>query len=144
MKNRNLILSVLFWAIASVSMAVTLPSSSYSVLVADTEEIPFTSPFGATFKNVSLLGAYTSGKCTGGKDLGYSHCNTCCLTEICPGMTEEQCWNQKASELGECINYCSETELGAPESPLSSPLLLLPFALAYALVRRRRQASEQA
>ena len=142
MKYRNLILSVLFWAIASVSMAVTLPSSSYSLSVVQ-EEQPFTSPFGTTFRNISLLTTYTSGNCTGGKE-DYSRCNPCCLNEICPGMTEEQCWAQRPTELGDCIDYCSGTELGAPESPLSSPLLLLPFALAYALIRRRRQVSEQA
>ena len=78
------------------------------------EEIPVATTFGATYKNYSLLGSYSSGNCTGGMTLGYVHCNTCCLSELCPGMTEEECWRQKPSELGECIDYCSGTELGGP------------------------------
>ena len=147
MKHISLFLSVLFWAVASVSMAVTLPSSSYSLSVVQ-EEQPFTSPFGTTFKNISLLTTYSSGNCTGGKELGYTHCNTCCLIEICPDKTEEECWAVKATELGECIDYCSETELGATDSPLDAPVYVpLAFILAYAgfmYYRRRRENAEQA
>lgn len=147
MKHISLFLSVLFWAVASVSMAVTLPSSSYSLSVVQ-EEQPFTSPFGTTFRNISLLTTYTSGNCTGGNELGYTHCNTCCLNEICDGMTEKQCWAEKAAELGECIDYCSETELGGTDSPLDAPVYVpLAFILAYAgfmYYRRRKENAEQA
>ena len=138
MKNRNLILSVLFWLVATLCMAVRLPNQPFYVSSITTEEIPTATAFGATFKNYSLLGSYSSGNCTGGPTLGYGHCNTCCISELCPGMTEEECWAQKPSELGECIDYCSGTELGG--APLGSPLLLLPFALAYAFIRKRKQA----
>lgn len=138
MKNRNLILSVLFWLVATLCMAVRLPKEAFNISNFNVEEIPVATTFGATFKNYSLLGSYSSGNCTGGMTLGYVHCNTCCLSELCPGMTEEECWRQKPSEFGECIDYCSGTELGG--APLGSPLLLLPFALAYAFIRKRKQA----
>ena len=146
MKHISLFLSVLFWAVASVSMAVTLPSSSYSLSVVQ-EEQPFTSPFGTTFKNISLLTTYTSGNCTGGKE-DYSRCNPCCLNEICPGKTEKECWEQKPAELGDCIDYCSGTELGGTDSPLDAPVYVpLSFILAYAgfiFYRRRKENVEQA
>lgn len=156
MKHINLILSVLFWAIASVSMAVTLPSSSYDAF----ESVNFgnesyTLGVGVTFKNSSLLStgyepsttsdvACTVAPSTSDEE-AFTYCSECCTNNVfysCLGELGDteaavsECEKRNAS----CVQACKDSR----SLPLGSSLLLLPFALAYALVRRRRQVSEQA
>ena len=81
MKNRYFILSVLFWAIASVCMAITLPSSSYNSYESyDMGNEGYTLGIGTTFKNTSILSSYNPGTCQGDKQDPnvLQDCQDCC------------------------------------------------------------------
>lgn len=142
MKNRYFILSVLFWAIASVSMAVSLPKSSYNAFETTNVEESYTLGIGTSFNNTFLTSAAVDarGTCYVDKQspTAIKDCETCCITNVLmpcvdAGGTEDSC----GPAFKECINSCMGASL-----PLGSPLLLLPFALAYALVRRKRNIVE--
>jgi hypothetical protein len=137
MKNRYFILSVLFWAIASVCMAVTLPSSSYSsnFAFANSENESYVSSIGIQITNHAMLSAYNA-ECDEYRKGGQlwkgdvNDCTDCCNRNFPSGVDREG--------RAQCYNMC-DTPLGMP---LGSPLLLLPFALVYAVVRRKRMAIE--
>lgn len=139
MKNRYFILSVMFWAIASVCMAVTLPTTHYSSY-SDTEygNDEFSLGIGTSFLNYSTLGAYESGTCNSDGlvgDAADQYCETCCEEQyqICEAFGDGNCDELKLSCINDCMGY---------SLPLGTPLLLLPFALAYAVVRRNRKDKE--
>lgn len=140
MKYINLILSVLSWMVASVAMAVTLPTSSY-----------VGSSFGGSDSYETLLG--TGVKMNVSEYLQASSnvdvnactienvprdpdvCNTCCGNEIIA----------KGGTLDEyltCHDACSHGAfaLNEEKSPLGEALILLPFIATYALIRKRKQA----
>jgi hypothetical protein len=137
MKNRYFILSVLFWAIASVCMAVTLPSSSYSsnFAFANSENESYVSSIGIQITNHAMLSAYNA-ECDEYREGGQlskgdvNDCTDCCNPNFPSGVDREG--------RAQCYNMC-DTPLGMP---LGSPLLLIPFALVYAVVRRKRMAIE--
>ena len=137
MKNRYFILSVLFWAIASVCMAVTLPSSSYSsnFAFANSENESYVSSIGIQITNHAMLSAYND-ECDEYREGGQlwkgdvNDCTDCCNRNFPSGVDREG--------RAQCYNMC-DTPLGMP---LGSPLLLIPFALVYAVVRRKRMAIE--
>lgn len=138
MKHKNLILGVLFWAIASVSLAVTLPSSSYfssSIEITSTES--FTIGTGAAFNNITLYNSNTDPvglECGAGVDNGdYDTCAQCCQEKVGEGNTG----------YGDCMTSCKGWALGEEATPAGEVLLLIPFALAYAFIRKRK-ASEVA
>ena len=144
MKHINLILSVLFWIVASVAMAVTLPTSSY-----------VGSSFGGSDSYETLLG--TGVRMNVSEYLQTSsdiNVNACTIENVPrdPDVCSTCCGNEivaKGGTLDEyltCHDACTDGAfaLNEEKSPLGEALLLIPFALAYALVRRRRQASEQA
>ncbi len=135
MKNRYFILSVLFWVIASVCMAVTLPTSSFTVFSGSEDaELTYVSDNGITFLGSSQPARSTiyTGTCTYEEWKGdVSGCQGCCDREFTCGATDYECWMLR----GACIDQCGEPLGGLP---LGSPLLLLPFALVYALIRRKR------
>lgn len=147
MKYRNLILSVLFWVVASISMAVTLPSSSYNFYESyNTGNEGFTLSLGTTFVNHSTLGvsAYT-GSCTSDEVWtgDVSVCEDCCAQEFKQCMANGGTYQNCKEQRGYCDTECGYKALNQ-QTPAGEALLLIPFALAYALVRRRRQASEVA
>ena len=130
MKNRYFILSVLFWAIASVCMAVTLPSSSYSsnFAFANSDNESYVSSIGIQITNHAMLSAY-AGECDHLREGGYAYqgdVNEC--FRCCNGISDR-------IARADCLNLC-ETPLGMP---LGSPLLLLPFIAIYAVIRRRKE-----
>lgn len=148
MKYRNLILSVLCWLVASVSLAVTLPSSSYTgsfFTGAETYEAQLgsgVSMVGSTLLSTSSnVDPYYCMK--EGIEQDVLYCTGCCTTYV-----QDECFKSNPVNPDECFSLnqiCFESCTGGSRSlPLGSPLLLLPFALAYALIRRRHQASEVA
>ena len=139
MKNRNLILSVLLWAVCATAFAVSLPSSSYSAYETTNVSESFTLGIGSSITNTYMASAgdYAKGACSVDKQDpdAMQLCEGCCMgASLIPclqaGGTEESC----GPAYKECINDCMGASL-----PLGTPLLLLPFALAYAVVRRKRK-----
>ena len=136
MKNRYFILSVLFWAIASVCMAVSLPTSSFTVFSGSEDaELSYVSDRGISFLGASSSTSY-NGPCQYEDWKGDSSgCVKCCEQSFTCATTDYDCWFQR----GLCIDQCGDPLGGLP---LGSPLLLLPFALVYAIVRRKRTIIE--
>lgn len=142
MKNRYFIFSVLFWLVASCAWAITLPSSSY---MGSTTEVDFDNSFSTfsigTSSTVtgSYLGASQSydGACNENPPVSQER-TICCMGQIPEifGQTLTEC-AQKYNQ--DCLNYYQDC-LDSTSLPLGSPLLLLPFALAYAVIRRRKEA----
>ena len=142
MKHINLILSVLFWAVASVSMAITLPSTSYSssAFFSDLENPDFTITSGASYTNFSLKVANDDEdglECARkGED-----CVNCCTTIMESKYGGEWFMSDEAeAKYGDCLTSCEGWSLGDEETPLGSPLSLLAFLAAYAVLRKRKQA----
>lgn len=139
MKNRYFILSVLFWAIASASMAVVLPTSSFTAFSgSENAELSYVSDRGVSFlgSTVDTRSAVYNGTCTYEAWNGdVSGCKDCCDKEFTCGTTDYDCWLLR----GACIDQCGEPLGGLP---LGSPLLLLPFALVYAVIRRKHKVTE--
>jgi hypothetical protein len=139
MKHINLILSVLFWAIASVSMAVTLPTSSYSSFVMDDDATAYTISTGTTFLNHSLSSSATTDfGChkEEGDEFG-TYCWDCCTKYT--GSTDV--YNE--SNIA-CMQQCQRTHLGSLDASVA---VLLSMVVAYAgfmYYRRRRENAEQA
>ena len=131
MKNRNLILSVLLWAVCSTVFAVTLPSSSYnSYSMYDQGNEEYTIGTGTSFINTSILSSYNSGTCQVDKQRpdAIDLCQECCIGAVLSKGGSE-------SDYLLCINDC----LGA-SLPLGTPLMLLPFIAVYAFIRKRKEA----
>ena len=139
MKHINLILSVLFWAIASVSMAVTLPTSSYSSFVMDDDATAYTISTGTTFLNHSLSSSATTDfGChkKEGDEFG-TYCWDCC-TEY---TRSTDVYNE--SNIA-CMQQCQSTHLGSLDANV---MVLLSMVIAYAgfmYYRRRKENAEQA
>ena len=139
MKNRYFILSVLFWAIASICMAVTLPTSSFtSFSGSEDAELSYVSDRGISYLGSTLgtkAAVVYNGTCTYEAWEGdVSGCKDCCDKEFTCGATDYDCWLLR----GACIDQCGEPLGGLP---LGTPLILLPFALIYAVVRRRNSSA---
>lgn len=136
MKNINLILSVLLWAVCSSVFAVTLPTSSYSSYRdANSGNEEFVIGTGTSFLNYSTLGSSEAPLCNPGElkgDAADQYCESCCSDQYqtCKLMGGTGCLTLKQTCISECMGY---------SLPLGSPLLLLPFALVFAFVRRRRK-----
>jgi hypothetical protein len=139
MKHINLILSVLFWAIASVSMAVTLPTSSYSSFVMDEDATAYTISTGTTFLNHSLSSSSTKDwECykEEGDEFG-TWCWDCCTKAT--GSTKFDHPDNIA-----CMQQCQSTHLGSLDASVA---VLLSMVVAYAgfmYYRRKRENVEQA
>ena len=142
MKNRNLILSVLFWAVASYAFAITLPSSSY---LGSTGDIDFDASYSTISVGTSttITGSYLTasasydGACNDMPAVSQER-TICCMGQIpekFSGMTLTDC---ARSYNTDCLNYYQDC-LNSTSLPLGSPLLLLPFIAVYALVRRRKE-----
>ena len=151
MKYINLILSVLFWAIASVSMAVTLPSSSYVAFEGvNFGNESYTLGVGVTFKKSSLLSTGYEPSTTSdvactvapgtSDDEAFSYCSECCTNNVfysCLGelgasdAAVSECEKRNAS----CVQSCKDSR----SLPLGSSLLLLPFIAIYAVIRKRKE-----
>ena len=139
MKNRYFILSMLFWAIASVCMAISLPSSSYTSQYSYSEET-FTISTGATFGGSMLRNSITDEvglACGESVDEGInSDCAECCQEKVSD-------WNLSTEgnmKYGNCMTSCEGWALNEEDTPIGETLILIPFALAYAVIRRRKEA----
>ena len=147
MKHLNIILSILFWSIASMCMAIKLPTSSYtSDYLGGTDSPEFQLGTGITMKNTSFLAAAANidvNVCTWeGIPRNPNDCSECCEEYFLSGTVYD-----KKSFLA-CTNSCEQGKaLGEPETPAGEVLILVPFALTYAgfmNYRRRRKNAEQA
>ncbi len=141
MKNKNLILSVLFWVVASCAFAITLPTSSYMGSTADVDFDDSFSTFSIGTSSTitgSYLGASQSydGACNDNPPVSQER-TLCCMGQIPEifGQTLTEC-AQKYNQ--DCLNYYQDC-LNSASLPLGTPLLLLPFIAVYALVRRKRK-----
>ena len=138
MKNRYFILSILFWAIASVCLAIKLPASPFisEYAYADSDNESYVSSIGTQIMNHAMLSAY-NGECDEyreGGELWQGDADLC--KGCCDGISDREARAQ-------CYNMC-DTPLGMP---LGTTLCLAPFALAYAgfmFYRRRKENAEQA
>ena len=143
MKYRNLILSVLFWAVASVSIAVTLPSSSYTgsfFVGSDSYEAELGSGvkmIGSTLLSASASGVDFSHCVKEGVPQDVPECESCCGFILPMGPSYGPVYLT-------CFNSCQQGKALGETTPTGSVYFLIPFALAYAFIRRRRQASEVA
>ena len=139
MKYRNLILSVLFWAIASMSMAVTLPSSSYSSFVFDDEATAYTISTGTTFVNHSLSsGSVTDWGCTKeeGDEYGTS-CWTCCTEKT-------KTTDPTNPDNIACMQQCQGTHLGSLDASVAVLLSMILTYAGFMFYRRRKEYAGQA
>ena len=139
MKNRNLILSLLFWLVASVAMAVSLPTSSYVGSFSSGSESYETLLGTGVRMNVSEFLKASSGldvnSCViEGVTRDPDVCSTCCGDNILA----------KGGTLDEyltCHDACSNGSyaLNEEKTPLGETLLLLPFIAIYAVIRKRKE-----
>jgi hypothetical protein len=145
MKNKNLILSVLFWFVASSIMAITLPSSSYeSFAISDDAEQAYSISTGTTFKNHSTLSTNSYAGCSKDESAEIGFCNTCCAEAIGCSPTDYVCLKMNELEYGTCMGYCQGTHLGSLDASVA---VLLSMVVAYAgfmFYRRSKENAEQA
>lgn len=146
MKNKNLILSVLFWLVTSSIMAITLPSSSYEIFVIsnDTEQA-YSLATGTTIRNHSTLGSSNYEQtCSKEETVEIGNCNNCCATAVGCSPTDYACLASKSEEYGACMGYCQGAHLGSLDANV---MVLLSMVIAYAsfmYYRRRKENVEQA
>ena len=145
MKNRNLILSVLFWLIASTVMAVVLPVTPFSgsSYGSDLDGTDFQIGSGVSYTNVSLRvsnnnedGIDCAKKIAGGAN---TDCSSCCQ-EVMESKYGPKWFMDNEPEFGDCFTTCQGWSLGDEETPLGTPLCLLPFIAIYAVIRKRKEA----
>ena len=149
---KNIILSVLFWAVASVCMAVKLPSASYNAFDGNNfGNESYTLGIGVSFRNSSSLrtgydtNTASDATCTvapGTSDEEtFSYCSECCTMNVfypCLGELGDSEGAVKECEKrsGACTQSCKDSR----SLPLGSSLLLLPFIAIYAVIRKRKEA----
>jgi hypothetical protein len=150
MKNRYLIFSVLFWAIASLSMAITLPSSSYtgSSIQNDMWNNEFSIGSGISYSGVMLSVSNNDEngiECasTVENSNGTITCDDCCIDKMV-SLYGPSWFMQHDVEYGDCFTTCDGWALADEQTPLGTPLCLLPFIAIYAVVRIRKENAEQA
>ena len=145
MKNRNLILSVLFWLIASTVMAVVLPSSPFyeSSFYSDMESSDFTIGTGVSYTNFSLRVANDDEdgiECAKKVQNGGTTCDGCCDEVLTNSYGVDWFMDDTAeAKYGDCMTTCQGWSLGDEETPLGSPLSLLAFIAIYAVIRKRKE-----
>ena len=140
MKYRNLILSVLFWAIASMSMAVTLPSSSYSSFVFDDDATAYTISTGTTFVNHSLSSSATQDWGCHKKDEGDEFGTFC--WDCCTVNTETT--DPTNPDNIACMQQCQGTHLGSLDASVAVLLSMILTYAGFMYYRRRKENTEQA
>ena len=154
------ILMALFIVSSLSVFAVTLPKSSYSpISMTGANEIPFTLDTRTHVVSTLYLGSY-DGVCTTEEEWGATDiqpCSSCCNDKVfipCISQYEmiygDNVPEEQANECLELTTSCQQTcdwALNEKRGPLGTPLMLLPFALAYVgfmYYRRRRENAEQA
>ena len=131
---------MLFWAIASVCMAISLPSSSYTSQYSYSEET-FTISTGATFGGSMLRNSITDEvglACGELVDEGrYDSCAKCCQEKVGYGTGGDS-----DKRYGDCMTSCDGWALNEEDTPLGESLILLPFIAIYAVIRSNRKDKE--
>ncbi len=133
MKNRYFILSMLFWVLASVCMAVTLPRTSYqsSLIGGEAPSEGIVLGTGTSYKQIYLTSSENWGNACWEESEGNERdCEDCCIKKL-NACTSGNCLDQHV----ECVNVCHN----GPSLPLGSSLLLLPFIAIYAVIRKRKE-----
>ena len=136
MKNRYFILSVLFWMVASVCMAITLPTTSYqsSYLGAEGATEGIMLGTGTTYTQVYLSAGNSdyADACYSAYSDDEDSCIDCCKAyEVACPPGDTDCYDK--------VRICKTTCHEGPSLPLGSPLMLLPFIAIYAVVRKRKE-----
>lgn len=137
MKNKNLILSVLFWVVSICAFAVQLPASPFETtsMSYDAASENITIGSGTKYTQVYLTSGTTeyADACYGVFPDDEDSCIECCedYEDACPAG-DLDCYDK--------VRICKTTCHEGPSLPLGSPLLLLPFALVYGVLRRRKEA----
>ena len=146
MKNRYFILSVLFWAVVSAAMAVVLPSSPFegSSFYSEVQGTDFSISTGASYTNFSLRISNTDEdgiECGKKVANGGTSCEACCDDVLKSSYGTEDWYLDDAAEAkyGDCMATCEGWSLGDEETPLGTPLCLLPFIAIYAVIRKRNE-----
>jgi hypothetical protein len=137
MKNRYLIFSVLFWMVASVTMAVTLPTSSFSGgYNGGTESYETLLGTGVRMNNSMLRATnqeYANACTIEGVQQDPTYCTRCCTEKVLSESTDFVAFDK-------CVDNCVNGQsLGEETTPLGEALILLPFAFAYAVIKRKRK-----
>ena len=136
---KNIILSALFWMVTTMAMAVSLPSMSYTSEFSYSEE-SFTIGSGTTFGGSMLRNSISDEvglACGEAVNKGvYYECTDCCKKQI-PDYNANEEQNKK---YGNCMTSCEGWALNEEDTPIGETLILIPFALAYAVIRRRKEA----
>ena len=143
MKILRLYTLFLLVSIASVAFAVTLPSHSFygaNELYAENQDVVETDA-GTKFGKINIRLA-TDNSSWGNECWGESYedkykCQDCCGEKL--DAAEEAAGSSEATDVlyDSCMKTCDATSL-----PLGSALWLLPFALAYGIVKRYRKQQE--
>jgi hypothetical protein len=145
MKNKNLILSVLVWILASSIMAITLPSSPYETFVIsnDTEQA-YSLAAGTTIKNHSTLGSSNYEQtCSKEETVEIGECNNCCAAAVGCSPTDYACLAANSEVYAACMGYCQGSHLGSLDANV---MVLISMVIAYAgfmFYRRRKENAEQ-
>ena len=142
MKNRNLILSVLFWLVASCALAITLPTSSYTGVASDADfDFGYSSISVGTSSTItgSYLGVSESydGSCNDNPPV--SQARTACCTGKVAEVFGQSLYDCAKNNNTDCLEYYTDC-LNSASLPLGTPLMLLPFIAVYAFIRKRKQA----
>ena len=147
MKNKSLILSIVFWFVTTALMAVSLPSTSYyrgATMSAETFQTQVST--GVSINGYSLVGAAdyenTSACTTEGVKGDPTECQKCCDKSV---LTP-------CEDSGEDFYYCGGLNTACIESctagtslPLDAPTaFLLALVAAYGAVAVYRKRIQQA
>lgn len=137
MKTLRLYTLFLLVSVASVALAVTLPSHSFygANRLYDMNEDVVETEAGTTFSRINLrLSTENSAwgdKCWNEASGDVYKCQDCCGLSL--ESAEEKSGQSEANDalFDACMDICDATSL-----PLGSALWLLPFAFAYGIYRR--------
>ena len=146
MKNKSLILSIVFWFVTTVLMAVSLPSSPYyrgATRSAETFQTQVGT--GVSINGYSLVGTASDEStdvCTGENPQDVEPCRICCRDNVLmPCLDENPSDPYLCGQLNtDCIMSCTN----GSSLPLDAPvffLLMMIAAYGAVVVYRRKTAS---
>ena len=137
MKNKSLILSIVFWFVTTALMAVSLPSTSYyrgATMSAETFQTQVST--GVSINGYSLVGAASyesTDVCTEENPKDVEPCRTCCRDNVLmPCLEENPSDPYLCGQLNtDCIMSCTN----GSSLPLDAPTaFLLALIAAYGAV----------
>lgn len=142
MKNKNLILSVIFWLVSTALMAVTLPSTSYYRGTTESAETYQTQvSTGVSINGYSLVGAASDGStnCIEANPQDVEVCRICCHEKVLmPCIEENPSDPYLCGQLNtDCIMSCTHGSSLPLDAPTAFLLALIAAYVAFAVYRRK-------